>query len=169
MIGDLFPRDKHEQGFFEEWITFFEIIVDLGKKLPITFDSPVRNHSPSVEWWNWQTRMIKGHVPRGVRVQVPPRPPLFSRGKMSRLFCGRLGWDGPGTFTLRVFRFASRPVLSVASLPRNMSLLDHQPSLERSESGGCHAGVAKRVGGRYFSIPFRYLPAQDYGLAGHPR
>ena len=29
-----------------------------------------------VEWWNWQTRMIKGHVPQGVRVQVPPRPPI---------------------------------------------------------------------------------------------
>ena len=29
-----------------------------------------------VEWWNWQTRMIKGHVPQGMRVQVPPRPPI---------------------------------------------------------------------------------------------
>ena len=29
-----------------------------------------------VEWWNRQTRMIKGHVPQGVRVQVPPRPPI---------------------------------------------------------------------------------------------
>ena len=28
-----------------------------------------------VEWWNWQTRMFKGHVPRGVGVQVPLRPP----------------------------------------------------------------------------------------------
>ena len=33
--------------------------------------------SPSVEWWNWQTRMFKGHVPKGVGVQVPLRPREF--------------------------------------------------------------------------------------------
>ena len=34
----------------------------------------LHKRSPSVEWWNWQTRMFKGHVPKGVGVQVPLRP-----------------------------------------------------------------------------------------------
>lgn len=65
------------KAFFAKVGTFFEIIVDLRKKLPITFDFAVKKHSPSVEWWNWQTRMFKGHVPKGVGVQVPLRPRGF--------------------------------------------------------------------------------------------
>ena len=37
--------------------------------------TPNMQTADTVEWWNWQTRMIKGHVPRGVGVQVPLRPP----------------------------------------------------------------------------------------------
>ena len=24
-------------------------------------------------WWNWQTRTFEGRMPKGLRVQVPPR------------------------------------------------------------------------------------------------
>lgn len=49
--------------FFRESRIFFQNRVELPKKLSITFDFAMGNRSPSVEWWNWQTRMIKGHVP----------------------------------------------------------------------------------------------------------
>lgn len=46
--------------------------------------------------------MIKGHVPRGVRVQVPPRPPLLSGKQPSlktRFFCVYYGRTTPQAFT----------------------------------------------------------------------
>jgi hypothetical protein len=27
--------------------------------------------------WNWQTGMVEGHVPQGVRVQLPPSAPEY--------------------------------------------------------------------------------------------
>ena len=27
-------------------------------------------------WWNWQTRTFEGRMPKGLRVQVPPRAPF---------------------------------------------------------------------------------------------
>jgi hypothetical protein len=61
------------RAFFIESRYFSEIYVDLLKKLSIT-PHLLHKRSPSVEWWNWQTRMFKGHVPKGVGVQVPLRP-----------------------------------------------------------------------------------------------
>src|SRR5262245_22605587 len=30
-------------------------------------------------WWNWQTRTFEGRMPKGLRVQVPPRAESLSR------------------------------------------------------------------------------------------
>lgn len=56
---------------------FFDIFVDLHQMNSISQNFTAFRCSETVEWWNWQTRMIKGHVPRGVGVQVPLRPPIL--------------------------------------------------------------------------------------------
>ena len=35
-------------------------------------------------WWNWQTRTFEGRMPKGLRVQVPPRA-RFSNGNVEAL------------------------------------------------------------------------------------
>lgn len=32
-------------------------------------------------WWNWQTRQIQNLLPKGVRVRVPPSPPILIKGE----------------------------------------------------------------------------------------
>mgnify|MGYP001202196865 FL=1 len=46
----------------------------ISEKSYLSAPTLLHKRSPSVEWWNWQTRMFKGHVPKGVGVQVPLRP-----------------------------------------------------------------------------------------------
>jgi hypothetical protein len=45
-------------------------------------------------WWNWQTRTFEGRMPKGLRVQVPPRAPFqrwigFSEGDVKLTAEGR--------------------------------------------------------------------------------
>ena len=73
---------------FSGTIEFFLIFMLISLQCflsPLHFT--VLRRGPLVEWWNWQTRMIKGHVPRGVRVQVPLRPPLLKPDGNVRFFC----------------------------------------------------------------------------------
>ncbi len=40
-------------------------------------DSPIALSLPALGWWNWQTRMLEGHVPKGVQVRLLSRAPLL--------------------------------------------------------------------------------------------
>jgi Gram-negative bacterial TonB protein C-terminal len=46
--------------------------------------SQLKVPAPKLGWWNWQTRTFEGRMPKGVRVQVPPRALVPIR------VCGRL-------------------------------------------------------------------------------
>ena len=69
---------------------FFDIFVDLHQMNSISQSFTTFKCSETVEWWNWQTRMIKGHVPRGVGVQVPLRPPILKTKSYDLVFLCRL-------------------------------------------------------------------------------
>ena len=48
-----------------------------GTLRPLLFTD---HYSPSkLGWWNWQTRTFEGRMPKGLRVQVPPRARFLER------------------------------------------------------------------------------------------
>jgi hypothetical protein len=49
-------------------------ILDTCQRLPSAEGLPLS----TLGWWNWQTRTFEGRMPKGLRVQVPPRAPQFS-------------------------------------------------------------------------------------------
>src|SRR5215469_15280686 len=52
-------KRKHEQ---EEYTPHLPVVAVCGK-FPLS----------ALGWWNWQTRTFEGRMPKGLRVQVPPR------------------------------------------------------------------------------------------------
>jgi hypothetical protein len=44
-------------------------ILDTCQQLP----SAESSFLSTLGWWNWQTRTFEGRMPKGLRVQVPPR------------------------------------------------------------------------------------------------
>jgi hypothetical protein len=43
--------------------------LDTCQPLPAAESCPLS----TLGWWNWQTRTFEGRMPKGLRVQVPPR------------------------------------------------------------------------------------------------
>ena len=63
-------------------------------------------------WWNWQTRTFAGRMPKGLRVQVPPRAPLLTSVRCLLGNCVRIEEPRRGNVQLN----HGRPV-GVSALP----------------------------------------------------